>query len=283
MRSVVFALSCCLLLSACSKEEETVTASSSPGTPSSSSAGAVETYIPEDTTGSQISLIPESNAKNVAMRRANVSESDIQGYRCTVNNATGVTLYDITFWVGTIQHFYTISATDGSVVSFSTQFHATGYDPSKDVVVEEGGTEEFVTSQGNLTIGEVQSIIASHANISTSQMTNLLVTEGLNGSIPQYQITFSTSEYSYLYYVASSSGTIFSSHKEPVVVFDDFFFQDPTPDIPDPVIPDIPDIVVPDVVVPDSPQVDSDVPIPDTTTSSPAPPPVYGENEGLAG
>lgn len=247
---------------------------------------------------SALGMVSEDVAKQVALRRANVSESQILGYVNDLYDVNGIIEYHINFWVGTIQHFYTINGSDGSVAAFSTVFHESGYvEPEKPEEEESlDNTESFVQAAGNLSLEEVKLIATRDAGVSVYDIYNIQIVEGFNGSIPQYKLNFTTADSNYEYYIAANTGMIFSSRKEAVEREDDFFTlpevdtsipdvvvpttPDPpaeepetTPEVPAPEIPTAPDTTV----IPTLPDVDSSSTVPELTAPELTAPPIYGE------
>ncbi len=251
---------------------------------------------------SSMGMISEDVAKQVALRRANVSESQVQGYVNDIYETNGILEYHINFWVGTIQHFYVIHGSDGSVASFSTVFHETGYVAPLLPESEEDldNTEDFVASAGNLTLEEVKAIATSDAGIFVSDIYNIQITEGYNGSIPQYKLNFTTADANYEYYIAANTGMIFSSRKEAVEREDDFLTLPDLPEVdttlPDvgipmtPTEPEEPETTLPETTEPEVPTVpdttviptipETTVPettVPELTAPELTAPPIYGE------
>ncbi len=280
-----------LLLTSCSKDESTTTSavqSAGDGTNPFLGSNSQTMVVPESdisaAEAASLNMITEDGAKQVALRRAGFNESQTQGYQSVILENNGVYEYQITFWVDTVQYFYTIHGSDGSVLAFSTVFHQTGYvEPEQEYSPEIEPEEEFVASQGNLTAEEVKLIATNHANISVCEIYGFQITQGFNGSIPQYQVNFTTENANYQYFIAANTGTIFSSTKEDIQREDDFFLtlpEDTTTPAPD-YVPTEPEVAVPDVTVPDVATPESDTTVPETSTPEPSTPesnvpPVYG-------
>lgn len=64
--------------------------------------------------------ISEDDAKKIALKDANVSESDITGMRINQKIDDGISLYEVDFYVGNKEYEYEISAQDGSIRSKDT-------------------------------------------------------------------------------------------------------------------------------------------------------------------
>lgn len=279
-----------LLLTACSKKgEDAAPPGSTVGNYDSSyTNSSIEGEI-ETTTG--LNEISTTDAKSIVLKRANVTENQIDGYKIMANYEKGYLEYDVVFWVDTIEHFYTLLGSNGSVISFFTVFHESGYDPSADEVLEEEGVteQEFVADSDKLTLDQVKALIAEHALIGVPEMKNVIITEGYNGSIPQYQVTFATETTSYLYYIAATTGMIFSSDKELITVADDPYMEleqevttpdssttvpevSTTPEASVPVTPEVTEPVIPEETVPEV----------DITPEVNTTPPIYGD-QGVSG
>ncbi len=64
--------------------------------------------------------ISEDNAKSIALKDADVSESDITGMRIKQTIDDGISVYEVDFYVGNKEYEYEISAQDGSIRSKDT-------------------------------------------------------------------------------------------------------------------------------------------------------------------
>jgi uncharacterized membrane protein YkoI len=60
--------------------------------------------------------ISEAEAKNIALKEANVKEDDIDNYKCKLEKDNGVWEYDISFHVGNVEHDYEIDANTGKII-----------------------------------------------------------------------------------------------------------------------------------------------------------------------
>lgn len=206
-----------------------------------------------------IDTVTADQAKEIALKQAGVLEAETQGCKVETDTSKGYTEYYVTFWVKTVEHFYAVLGADGSLISFSTVFHETGYDPSVELVPQQEDKEQdFVAAVNALSSAEVREILSKHAAISSTDIKNMIISEGFNGSIPQYLVTFSTETHDYQYAMASSTGMIFSFTKEarpeeslPVIMPEDLVAPTPettTPVVPEPsTTPTIPDIAAPEV------------------------------------
>lgn len=186
----------------------------------------------EPTVSSDFSKIEAEAAKQIALRRANLKEEDVQGMTCQLIEVNGTSQYHISFWSGITEYLYQLMALDGSVVGNSTVFHDAPYTappveilPEAETKPEEsessgeaGETVEQAptTTAGNLSESEVKTLLAKEAGLLEGEMLQFKLLEVLNGSIPQYNVTFSTTTAHYSYEVVASTGTIFKSTKEDI-------------------------------------------------------------------
>ena len=76
----------------------------------------------ESTTISQSASasISEDDAKKIALKDANVSESEVNGIRINQKIDDGISLYEVDFYAGNKEYEYEISAQDGSIRSKDT-------------------------------------------------------------------------------------------------------------------------------------------------------------------
>lgn len=290
----VFLLSLMLLVS-CSKEQEESTYVPNLGSGTPSTNYTVE-GAGEGSVSTGLNSVAESTAKNAVLRHSSVSEGEVIGYQLVENYDKGYLEYHIDFWKGNTHYFYTVQGSDGSILSFRNVNDENGYvPPDTTVETERLEEQEFTSEQGNLSSTEVRKIVAQHAGISTTDIYNFAIAQGYNGSIPQYQVTFATESYTYLYYIAANTGMIFSSDREVNVVADDPFLT-LTPEESETTTPEtsVPDTAVPESTLPTLPSTTPEATTPEvtapetvtpetTTPSAPSNLPVYGVDEGLAG
>lgn len=72
------------------------------------------------TSQSEIASISEDDAKKIALKDANVSESEVNGIRINQKIDDGMSLYEVDFYAGNKEYEYEISAQDGSIRSKDT-------------------------------------------------------------------------------------------------------------------------------------------------------------------
>ena len=72
------------------------------------------------TSQSEIASISEDDAKKIALKDANVSESEVNGIRINQKIDDGISLYEVDFYAGNKEYEYEISAQDGSIRSKDT-------------------------------------------------------------------------------------------------------------------------------------------------------------------
>lgn len=274
----------------CSSETESngyvaPTESKNPNLSSNASVGTTSTYSSDETYYVELSgfaVAPET-AKKLVITLAGVNENSVKGYVCNTQDNNGIYTYDISFWVGKVQYFYSVSGTDGAVLYFTTVFHDSEYvEPEEDeVIVEE--VEEFLTSAGNLSESQARDVVFLNAGISANMVSNYKIKDKINGNINEYEITFQVGTTEYYYTIMAASGIItLAIVTEPEV-------ETPVPEIS---IPDVvpvpstpvvttPSVEIPNVILPDiTPSTDTSTPtvtpdvVPETATPEPSSPSV---------
>ena len=111
------------IMAGCGEKDKTSSDLSSDTTQLSESlADTSVTEQSESTTTSQIEIasISEDDAKKIALKDANVSESEVNGIRINQKIDDGISLYEVDFYAGNKEYEYEISAQDGSIRSKDT-------------------------------------------------------------------------------------------------------------------------------------------------------------------
>ena len=111
------------IMAGCGEKNKTSSDLSSDTTQLSESlADTSVTEQSESTTTSQseIASISEDDAKKIALKDANVSESEVNGIRINQKIDDGISLYEVDFYAGNKEYEYEISAQDGSIRSKDT-------------------------------------------------------------------------------------------------------------------------------------------------------------------
>ena len=111
------------IMAGCGEKDKTSSDLSSDTTQLSESlADTSVTEQSESTTTSQseIASISEDDAKKIALKDANVSESEVNGIRINQKIDDGISLYEVDFYAGNKEYEYEISAQDGSIRSKDT-------------------------------------------------------------------------------------------------------------------------------------------------------------------
>ena len=111
------------IMAGCGEKDKTSSDLSSDTTQLSESlADTSVTEQSESTTTSQSASasISEDDAKKIALKDANVSESEVNGIRINQKIDDGISLYEVDFYAGNKEYEYEISAQDGSIRSKDT-------------------------------------------------------------------------------------------------------------------------------------------------------------------
>lgn len=289
LKSITSILLTTVLLShciGCSSEEEGSTyvppsVSKNPNLAGNTSGNVTEfTGAFDDIVSNSGAAVSQEAAKKVAIHQAGVAESSVKGYHCIEEVKNDLYTYYITFWVGKVEYSYTISGTDGTVIFFSTKFHETEYvEPEEEVIEEEPEPEEFETIAGHLSVQQAKDVVFLHAGVSEYVVTSFKIADRINGSINEYEITFSVGEVEYYYTIMAASGIVTLSKKiepeivepePPQVVVPDVVPVPTVPTVPTPapVIPDpvIPDVTAPEVTTPETTTPETTTPVAPSTT-----------------
>lgn len=229
------------------------TESKNPNQSGAASVGTTSSFESSSNIELSGAAVSSDTARKLVITLAGVNENSVKGYVSNTKETNGIYTYEISFWVGKIEYFYTVSGTDGAVLYFTTVFHDTEYvEPEEDEVPSEK-VEEFVTSVGNLSESQAKDVVFMNAGVSANMVSNFKIKDKINGNINEYEITFSVGETSYYYTIMAASGIVtLSQITKP---------EEVTP-VPDPILPDIvpvpstpvvttPSVPIPDAILPD--------------------------------
>lgn len=79
-----------------------------------------ESMTTSQSTNAANTSISEDDAKKIALKDANISESEVNGIRINQKIDDGISLYEVDFYAGNKEYEYEISAQDGSIRSKDT-------------------------------------------------------------------------------------------------------------------------------------------------------------------
>lgn len=180
----------------------------------------------------QLATFSSASAKTEVLRHAGYSESNIEGYTYEVVGQGSLVEYHISFWMGIVKYDYVVSGTDGTILTFKTEFNNEGYSSTVVDTSTEVDSNVFVVQDGHVTRDQAKAIVAKDAGVSTSAMMNFEIKNRTTGAVNEYEMTFSVGNIEYYYTILPTTGTITLARKtEP----------EPEPEI------EIPEVMMPTV------------------------------------
>ena len=154
----------------------------------------------------QTQYIGENSAKQKAFSHAGVSSSNVSNVVVKLDRDDGRTVYDVEFRSGNTEYDYEIDAVSGNVLKYD-----------KEVKASAGGN-----SAGNNNSTQTQYIgensakqkAFSHAGVSSSNVSNVVVKLDRDDGRTIYEIEFRSGIYEYDYEIDATNGNILKSEKD---------------------------------------------------------------------
>ena len=157
--------------------------------------GSHTTQPTQPTQPSAGSDIGAEKAKSIALSHAGFTASQVQRLKVEKDYDDGRLEYEVEFYAGTTEYDYTISGTDGTILSQDKEEH--------------GGSQTTQPSAGSdIGAEKAQSIALSNAGFTASQVQNLKVEKDYDDGRLEYQVEFRVGGTEYEYTISAADGTI---------------------------------------------------------------------------
>lgn len=156
--------------------------------------GSQTTQPTQPTPPSTGSDIGAEKAKSIALNAAGVTASQVQNLKAEKDYDDGRLEYEVEFYVGTTEYDYTISGTDGTILSQNKEKH--GSQPPRPSATSDIGGEK------------AKSIALSNAGFTASQVQNLKVEREYDDGRLEYQVEFRVGGTEYDYTISGTDGAI---------------------------------------------------------------------------
>ena len=153
--------------------------------------GSQTTQPTQPSTGSDIGA---EKAKSIALNAAGVTASQVQSLKAEKDYDDGRLEYEVEFYVGTTEYDYTISGTDGTILSQNKEEH--GSQTTQPSATSDIGGEK------------AKSIALSNAGFTASQVQNLKVEREYDDGRLEYQVEFRVGGTEYDYTISGTDGAI---------------------------------------------------------------------------
>ena len=163
-------------------------------------------------------LLTEAEARDIALKDAGFSVSDISTLHIEKEVDDGLTLYEVSFRQGNDAYDYEIDAATGKIVGFDKDQEVTPTDNIEPVVTKptEATQNPATTKPAEITISKekAKSIALSHAGLKESEVAGLKVELERDDGITQYDVEFQNGIYEYSYEINATTGKIIEWEKD---------------------------------------------------------------------
>lgn len=166
---------------------------------------------------SNASAITASEAKNIALKHAGISENKATFVKAEKDYEDGVLVYEVEFYSGNTEYDYEIDANTGAVRSFDKDIENYSIPSDKN-----GGTSSSSSAQPSsdyIGVDKAKSIALKDAGLSSSSVTFTKAKLDRDDGIRVYEIEFFTSSKEYEYEINATTGKIIDKD---IDVNDDF-------------------------------------------------------------
>lgn len=165
-------------------------------------------------TASEANYIGRDKAKEIALKQANIKESNISGLEIQLDFEDGIMVYEVEFYSNGIEYDYDINATTGDVIKEDKD---TDYD-DKDTAIGNAGTNN--TSSNYISTAKAKEIALAKANVKNYYDYDIEF-EYENGHAV-YEVDFETSTKEYEYIIDAKTGDILYENIEAEEDDDDY-------------------------------------------------------------
>lgn len=156
-------------------------------------------------------IITLEEAKEIALRNANLNESEVTFINSRLETDNGIKKYDIEFYHENKEYDYEINALDGSIIEMD--FDVENYNTQEQ--------NEIGNNNPNLNTNEVliseekaKEIALDNANLTIDQVTFKKVEIDLDDGIKKYDIEFYYNNKEYSYEIDANTGSILAYEQD---------------------------------------------------------------------
>ena len=155
-------------------------------------------------------IITLEEAKEIALRNANLNESEVNFINSRLETDNGIKKYDIEFYHENKEYDYEINALDGSIIEYD--FDVENYNLSQ----EQSGTGTSNSNVNTASISEekAKEIALNHANLTNNQVTFGKSELDFDDGVQKYDIEFYYNNKEYSYEIDANSGNILSYEQD---------------------------------------------------------------------
>lgn len=164
--------------------------------------GNTVTITPKKSTSGNITT---EKAKEIALKHAGVSASDVFFIKAALDRDDGRQVYDIEFYDGSLEYDYEILASDGTILSFDHDIEHYTF---------ASGSASGSASKEDIGVEQAKKIALKHAGLSSSQVRFQKAERDVEDGQTEYELEFYSNGWEYEYTVDASSGKILHYEKD---------------------------------------------------------------------
>ena len=167
-----------------------------------------DTLPPEASPTETVDRIAPEEAVNIALKDANLKESQVHDLDVELDRDAGTLHYDVDFEKEDKDYDYEIDAVSGAILKKETPAKAASTTPANT------DTPKKTTEKKQLTKNEARDVALKHAGLTTSQVRDLEVELDKDDGTIHYDVDFESDGYDYDYEIDAATGKILKSTKE---------------------------------------------------------------------
>lgn len=151
-------------------------------------------------------IITLEEAKEIALRNANLNESEVNFINSRLETDNGIKKYDIEFYHENKEYDYEINALDGSIIEMD--FDVENYNISQEQNEIENNNSNLNTNEVSISEEKAKEIALDNANLTIDQVTFKKVEIDFDNGIKKYDIEFYYNNKEYSYEIDANTGNI---------------------------------------------------------------------------
>lgn len=152
-------------------------------------------------------IITLEEAKEIALRNANLNESEVNFINSRLETDNGIKKYDIEFYHENKEYDYEINALDGSIIEYD--FDVENYNPQ-----QVQGNSNSNASTVKISQEQAKEIVLKHANLKSDQVKFGKIKLDYDDGVQEYDIEFYYNNKEYSYEIDANTGAILSYEQD---------------------------------------------------------------------
>lgn len=151
-------------------------------------------------------------AKEIALRNANLNESEVTFINSRLETDNGIKKYDIEFYHENKEYDYEINALDGSIIEMD--FDVENYNISQEQNESENNNSSSNANEVSISEEKAKEIALNNANLTNDQVTFKKVEIDFDDGIKKYDIEFYYNNKEYSYEIDANTGSILAYEQD---------------------------------------------------------------------